>query len=191
MLNLILFGPPGAGKGTQAAKLGEAYRLMHVSTGDILRNEIARSTPLGVKVKSIIDRGELVSDEILIEILESVIENNRKVNGFIFDGFPRTIPQADALDRMLSERGERIAAVISLEVDDEELIRRLLNRAIELGRSDDTEEVIRKRQEIYARQTKPLLDHYRPTGLLHEIFGMGTIREIFGKLTAVIEPLLR
>lgn len=189
MLNLILFGPPGAGKGTQAAKLADTYRLMHISTGDILRNEIALSTPLGVKVKSIIDRGELVSDAVLIEILQSVIDKHHEVEGFIFDGFPRTIPQAEALERILSAGGHKIAAVISLEVEEEELIRRLLNRAIELGRSDDTEDVIRKRQEIYALQTKPLLEYYRKTGLLREIFGMGTIAQIFKKLCGVIDLL--
>ena len=189
MINLILFGPPGAGKGTQAAKLAEAYDLMHISTGDILRKEIAEQTALGLKVKSIIDRGELVSDEILIEILHSVITKHKEVKGFIFDGFPRTIPQADALDRMLSGDGQMIAAVISLEVREEELIRRLLNRAIELGRSDDTEEVIRKRQEVYATQTKPLLDYYRKTGLLREVYGIGTIAQIFAKLCAVVDPL--
>jgi adenylate kinase len=189
MINLILFGPPGAGKGTQAAKLAEAYDLMHISTGDILRKEIAEQTALGLKVKSIIDRGELVSDEILIEILHSVITKHKEVKGFIFDGFPRTIPQADALDRMLSGDGQMIAAVISLEVREEELIRRLLNRAIELGRSDDTEEVIRKRQEVYATQTKPLLDYYRKTGLLREVYGIGTIAQIFEKLCAVVDPL--
>jgi adenylate kinase len=189
MLNLILFGPPGAGKGTQAAKLAETYHLMHISTGDILRNEIAQSTPLGLKVKSIIDRGELVSDAVLIEILQSVIDKHVDVQGFIFDGFPRTIPQAEALEGMLSAGGQKIAAVISLEVKEEELIRRLLNRAIELGRSDDTEEVIRKRQQIYSTQTKPLLEYYRKTGLLREVFGVGTIAGIFNKLCGVVDPL--
>lgn len=189
MMNLILFGPPGAGKGTQAAKLAETYHLMHISTGDILRNEIAQSTPLGLKVKSIIDRGELVSDAVLIEILQSVIDKHREVKGFIFDGFPRTIPQAEALEGMLSAAGQKIDAVISLEVKEEELIRRLLNRAIELGRSDDTEEVIRKRQQVYATQTKPLLEYYRNTGLLREVFGVGTIAGIFSKLCGVIDPL--
>ncbi len=189
MLNIILFGPPGAGKGTQAQKLAEKYKLMHISTGDILRKEIADKTELGLKVKSIMDRGELVSDHILIEILQSVIERNPGVNGFIFDGFPRTVPQADALSAMLKLKGTSIAAVISLTVDDEELIKRLLNRAAELGRSDDTEEVIRRRLAVYNAQTRPLLDYYNHLGLLKETHGIGLIEEIFGKLCRLMEGL--
>jgi adenylate kinase len=187
MLNLILFGPPGAGKGTQALKLAEKYQLMHISTGDILRKEIADKTELGLKVKSIMDRGELVSDHILIEILQSVIDRHHEVQGFIFDGFPRTVPQADALTAMLKGRGEEIAAVISLAVDEEEIIRRLLNRALELGRSDDTEDVIRKRLEVYLSQTKPLIEYYRSTGMLKEIHGIGPVEEIFGILCKVVD----
>jgi adenylate kinase len=189
MLNLILFGPPGAGKGTQALKLADKYQLMHISTGDILRNEIATSTPLGLKVKSIIDQGELVSDEVLIEILRSVITKHTEVKSFIFDGFPRTIHQAEALTGMLGSGGESISGVISLGVDDEELIRRLLNRAVEVGRSDDTEEVIRKRLQVYILQTKPLLEHYRSAGILREVYGIGPVEEIFGNLCKVIDQL--
>jgi adenylate kinase len=189
MLNLILFGPPGAGKGTQALRLAEKYELMHISTGDILRKEISDKTELGLKVKSIMDKGELVSDKILIDILQSVIDRHPEVKGFIFDGFPRTIPQADALSEMLSSKGVSITTVIALAVDDEELIRRLLNRAIELGRSDDTEEVIRKRLEVYNAQTKPLLDYYREHGLLREVHGIGLIDEIFAELCRLIDGL--
>lgn len=189
MLNLVLFGPPGAGKGTQALKLAEKYKLMHISTGDILRKEIAGKTELGLKVKSIMDRGELVSDHILIEILQSVLDRHHDVNGFILDGFPRTVPQADALTAMLNGRGERIASVISLEVDDEELIRRLLNRAIEIGRSDDTEEVIRKRLVVYNLQTHPLLDYYKGHGLLKEVHGIGLVEEIFKNLCKSIDAI--
>lgn len=189
MLNIVLFGPPGAGKGTQALKLSEKYNLKHISTGDILRNEIAQSTPLGLKVKSIMERGELVSDEILIEILQSVIGKNPDVKGFIFDGFPRTIPQAVALKKMLGLTGVHIAGVISLAVEDEELVRRLLNRALELGRSDDTEEVIRRRLEVYNAQTKPLLDFYHDSGLLQEIRGTGTIDAIFERICTVMNEL--
>jgi adenylate kinase len=187
MLNLVLFGPPGAGKGTQALKLSQKYRLMHISTGDILRKEITESTPLGLKVKSIMDRGDLVSDDVLIEILQSVIDKHTEVRGFIFDGFPRTIPQAEALKEMLSQRGETIAGVISLGVDNEELTRRLLNRAIELGRSDDTEEVIRKRLEIYDSQTKPILEYYRNSGNLTEVYGIGPVEVIFENLCKLID----
>lgn len=186
MLNIILFGPPGAGKGTQALRLAEQLKLNHISTGDILRNEIARATPLGVKVKSVMDRGELVSDGILVEILKTVMERHPEVKGFIFDGFPRTIPQADALDEMLREKGERIATVISFGVDEAELVRRLLNRAIEHGRSDDTEEVIRRRLEVYNTQTRPLLDFYRSCGLLKEISGTGPVESVFESLTRAV-----
>jgi adenylate kinase len=187
MLNLILFGPPGAGKGTQALKLSEKFRLMHISTGDILRKEIADKTPLGLKVKSIMDRGDLVSDAVLIEILQSVIDKHTEVRGFIFDGFPRTIPQAEALNGMLHERGESIAGVISLEVDNEELTRRLLNRAIEMGRSDDTEDVIRNRLKVYNSQTKPILEYFRTHGNLKEVNGIGPVEEIFANLCRLVD----
>jgi adenylate kinase len=182
MLNIILFGPPGAGKGTQAKKIAEEFKLMHISTGDILRAEIAGETPLGLQVKAIMERGELVSDEILIEILRSVIEKSKGVKGFIFDGFPRTIPQADALEKMLTQEWQNISAVISLEVGEEELVRRLLNRAHELGRADDTEAVIRNRLVVYMKHTSPLLDYYRAKGLLKEVQGTGGVDEIFESL---------
>jgi adenylate kinase len=187
MLNLIFFGPPGAGKGTQALKIAEKYRLTHVSTGDILRAEIAAASPMGLRVKSIIDRGELVSDHILIEILRSVIEKHHGANGFIFDGFPRTIPQADALGSMMTEEGMTLTCVIALEVNDEEVVIRLLKRALELGRSDDTEEVIRKRLHVYHHQTKPLLDYYRRMGLLRPVRGIGEIGDIFAELCRLID----
>jgi adenylate kinase len=189
MLNLILFGPPGAGKGTQAKKIAEEFKLMHVSTGDILRAEIAAETPLGLQVKAIMGRGELVSDEILIEILRSVIEKSKGVKGFIFDGFPRTIPQAEALDKMLTQEWQNISAVISLEVGEEELVRRLLNRAHELGRADDTEAVIRNRLMVYDKHTSPLLDFYKVKGLLKEIQGTGGVDAIFGDLCRVIREV--
>ncbi len=186
-MNLILFGPPGAGKGTQALKIAEKYQLMHISTGDILRAEIAAKSPLGVKVKAIMDRGELVSDDILVEILRSVMEKHRDVKGFIFDGFPRTVPQAEALDVMMKGEGMSLSCVVSLEVHDEEIITRLLKRAQELGRSDDTEEVIRKRLQVYNNQTKPLLEYYRGQGLLMQVYGIGEIGEIFAALCRLID----
>ncbi|HNW76445.1 MAG TPA: adenylate kinase [Bacteroidales bacterium] len=187
MLNLVLFGPPGAGKGTQALKIAEKYRLLHISTGDILRAEIAKSSPLGLRVKSIIDRGELVSDDILVDILRGVIEDHREVKGFIFDGFPRTIPQAEALKVMLKGEGQQVTGVVSLKVNDEELIKRLLNRALETGRSDDNEEVIRKRLQVYNSSTKPLLDYYREEGILNEVVGIGPIDVIFQDICTVID----
>lgn len=189
MINLILFGPPGAGKGTQAKKLADRHNLMHISTGDILRNEIAQSTPLGLKVKDIMDRGELVSDAILIEILRSVIEKHKDVNGFIFDGFPRTVPQAEALEDMMRQEGQKIAAVISLEVNEEELIKRLLNRALELGRSDDTEEVIKNRLSVYTNQTSVLKQFYTEKGLVHIVNGIGSIDDIFSVLVGITSKL--
>lgn len=189
MVNIILFGPPGAGKGTQALKLAGKYQWLHISTGDILRSEIAASTPLGLKVKSIMERGELVSDDVLVEILQSVIDRNPDIKGFIFDGFPRTVPQADALKKMLELRGEGISVVVSLTVEDEELIRRLLNRALESGRSDDTEEVIRKRLQVYNAQTRPLLDYYRAEKLLKEVRGIGPVEEIFENLCDIMDDL--
>jgi adenylate kinase len=185
-MNLILFGPPGSGKGTQSKKLAEKYRLMHISTGDILRNEIAQKSPLGIQVKGIIERGELVSDKILIEILQSVILKNRQVNGFIFDGFPRTILQAEALDLMLKEDGQKIEKVISLEVDDGELVKRLLNRALESGRTDDTEEVIKNRLTVYHKHTSPLLDYYNLQGLLKRIHGVGSVDTIFSSICDIL-----
>jgi len=187
MLNLVLFGPPGAGKGTQALKIAEKYRLLHISTGDILRAEIAKSSPLGLRVKSIIARGELVSDDILVDILRGVIEDHREVKGFIFDGFPRTIPQAEALKVMLKGEGQQVTGVVSLKVNDEELIKRLLNRALETGRSDDNEEVIRKRLQVYNSSTKPLLDYYREEGILNEVVGIGPIDVIFQDICTVID----
>lgn len=189
MINLILFGPPGAGKGTQAKKLAEHYNLMHISTGDILRYEIAQSTPLGLKVKDIMARGELVSDSVLIEILRTVIEKHKEVNGFIFDGFPRTIPQAEALEVMIQQEWQQIDAVISLEVDDPELIRRLLNRAAELGRSDDTEDVIKNRLAVYNNQTLVLKEYYAQKGIVSLVNGIGTVDEIFARLVDILDKI--
>jgi adenylate kinase len=186
MMNLILFGPPGSGKGTQSKKLADKYRLMHISTGDILRNEITQKTPLGIQVKGTIERGELVSDQVLIEILHSVIMKNRQVAGFIFDGFPRTILQAEALDMMMKQEDQKIERVISLEVDDTELVRRLLNRALESGRTDDTEEVIKNRLIVYHKHTSPLLEYYNQKGLLKRIHGMGSVDNIFSSVCEIL-----
>lgn len=187
MLNLVIFGPPGAGKGTHSVKLVEKYDLIHISTGDLFRKEIANNTPLGKKTKEIIDKGSLMPDEIVLEMLFSTIDNHPYAKGFIFDGFPRTINQAEKFDEMLSQRNAPVSIVVSLEVDNEELIHRLVKRGIEAGRADDTEEVIRQRLEVYNDQTKPLLDYYHKKDILHSIYGIGRIDDIFANICRVIE----
>ncbi len=186
MFNLILFGPPGAGKGTQAVKIAEKFGWKHVSTGDILRSEVSQGTPLGVRVKSVMDAGHLVSDDLLIEIMESVFTRNETAQGFVLDGFPRTLNQARELDRMLERLGRSVTLVLALEVDEEELVRRLLNRAREQGRLDDTEEVIKNRLVQYHQHTRPLIDYYREQNLFREVHGVGSIDDIFGQLCDVI-----
>ena len=171
MFNLILFGPPGAGKGTQATKITEKYGWVHVSTGDILRAEVSLGTPLGLKVREVMEAGRLVSDELLIEIMESVYKKNNSAKGFLLDGFPRTLNQAAELDLMLAKLGTGISMVLSLEVDEDELVKRLLNRALEQGRKDDSEDVIKNRLAQYHQHTKPLIDLYKTKNLLENVFG--------------------
>ena len=186
MFNLILFGPPGAGKGTQAVKIAEKFGWKHVSTGDILRSEVAQGTPLGLKVKAVMEAGHLVSDELLIEIMESVFVKNSDVKGFVLDGFPRTLKQAGELDVMLSKLGQKVSLVLALEVDEHELIGRLLKRALDQGRKDDTEEVIKNRLVQYHNHTKPLIDYYKEQKLFREVYGVGSIEEIFNTLSSTI-----
>lgn len=186
MFNLILFGPPGAGKGTQAVKIAEKFGWKHVSTGDILRSEVAQGTPLGLKVKAVMEAGHLVSDELLIEIMESVFVKNSDVKGFVLDGFPRTLKQAGELDVMLSKLGQKVSLVLALEVDEHELIGRLLKRALDQGRKDDTEEIIKNRLVQYHNHTKPLIDYYKEQKLFSEVYGVGSIEEIFNTLSATI-----
>ena len=183
MLNLVLFGPPGAGKGTQSENLINRYGLVHLSTGDILRSEIARGTDLGKKAKEIMDRGELVGDDIVIGMIESKLDENPHAKGFIFDGFPRTTAQAVALDDLLQKKGTGIAGMLALEVEDEELVKRLLIRGQDSGRADDkNEEVIRRRIEEYNTKTLPLKVYYNEQGKFHSIHGIGSIDEIFKAL---------
>jgi adenylate kinase len=182
MFNLILFGPPGAGKGTQAIKIAEKYGWVHVSTGDILRSEVSQGTPLGLKVKAVMEAGILVSDELLIEIMESVFRKNDTAGGFVLDGFPRTLNQAKELDRMLVKLGTNVSLVLSLDVDEEELVKRLLKRAQEQGREDDTEEVIKNRLVQYHQHTKPLIEYYEEKKLLKNVRGVGSIEDIFATL---------
>jgi adenylate kinase len=183
MLNLVLFGPPGAGKGTQSEKLIDKYGLVHLSTGDILRSEIARGTKLGMEAKQIMDRGNLVSDEIVIGMIESKLDANPNANGFIFDGFPRTQAQAIALDDLLQKKGTAISGMLALEVDNEELIKRLLIRGKESGRADDqNEEIIRNRVNEYNNKTLPLKQYYSEQAKFHSINGIGSIDSIFNEL---------
>lgn len=184
MLNIVLFGPPGAGKGTQSEKLINKYGLIHLSTGDILRSEISRGTELGKRAKEVMDRGELVSDEIVIGMIESKLDDNSNAKGFIFDGFPRTAAQAVALDDLLQKKGTGISGMLALEVDDEELVKRLLLRGKDSGRADDRDEsVIRRRIKEYNDKTLPLKKYYNEQGKFHSIYGIGTIDEIFKALT--------
>jgi len=191
MFNLILFGPPGSGKGTQSERLIAKYGLKHLSTGDLLRSEIAAKTPLGMEAKKIMDKGQLVPDEVVIGMISSALESNPQAKGFLFDGFPRTVAQAEALDKLLKLKGTQINAMISLLVTEEELVKRLLNRGLTSGRSDDTnEEVIRARITEYRNKTSVVADYYQQFDKLAEIKGEGSIDDIFNELSAQIETHL-
>jgi adenylate kinase len=190
MLNIVLFGPPGCGKGTQSEKLIAKYQLVHLSTGDILRAEIANQTKLGVEAKAFMDKGALVPDEVVIGMIASKLDANKSAKGFIFDGFPRTPAQADALDKMLAERKLSIGCMLSLEVEHQELVNRLLNRGKTSGRSDDQNpEIIDNRIKEYHAKTAPVIKFYEAQGKFYGIQGMGTIDEIFGRLSNVIDKL--
>ena len=190
MKNIVIFGAPGAGKGTQSDKLIEKYGLGHISTGDVLRNEIKNGTELGKTAKGYIDNGQLIPDDLMVSILASVYDGFGKEHaGVIFDGFPRTIPQAEALKEMLAERGHQVAAMIELSVPEDELMARLLNRGKLTGRSDDNEETIKKRLDVYHNQTAPLIDWYENEGIHHHVEGLGTVDEIFDRICAVVDAL--
>jgi adenylate kinase len=179
-MNLVLFGPPAAGKGTQAKRLVAGRGMVQLSTGDMLRAARASGSPLGKRVAAIMDRGELVSDEIVIDLIEEALLQAEKAGGAIFDGFPRTVAQAEALDSLLARRGSRIDMVLRLVVDDDALIRRIEQRFKEQGRPDDNPEAFKVRLEAYNRQTAPLLPFYRAQGKLVEIDGMRSIEEVAG-----------
>lgn len=190
MINLILFGPPGSGKGTQANKLIKKYNLVHISTGDLFRYEMSNDTPLGKQAKAFIAKGELVPDEVTIGMLRNKVAAHPEVNGFIFDGFPRNIPQAQALDKLLAEMGTSVSALIALQVDDEEIIQRIKLRGATSGRSDDSDEsIIRNRIEVYKNETSPVFDFYAERARGYRIDGIGTVSEIFKRISEVIDNL--
>ena len=187
MKNLVIFGAPGSGKGTQSDLLVAKYGFRHISTGDVLRAEIKQGTELGRTAQQFIDKGQLIPDELMIEILANVYDSLCPCEGVIFDGFPRTIPQAEALKKMLAERGTEVSAVLQLEVPEEMLTERLLNRGKTSGRADDNAETIRKRLEVYHSQTAPLAAWYAAEGKLHAIKGYGALEEINAALCEVID----
>lgn len=187
MLNIIIFGPPGAGKGTQAEKIIEKYNLVHLSTGDILRKERAAGTELGKKAGELMDAGMLVPDELVIGIISNRIDAEKEANGFIFDGFPRTVPQAEALDNMLKEKGQMISGVVMLDVPENELVERLLKRAIDQGRADDNRETITQRVKEYESKTLPVADFYHAQEKLNKINGVGGIEDIFNRIVTVVD----
>ena len=188
MFNLILFGPPGSGKGTQSEKLINKYGLKHLSTGDLLRSEIAAKTPLGLEAKSVMEKGQLVPDEVVIGMISSALEANPQASGFLFDGFPRTEAQSEALDKLLKLNNAEINVVLALTVSEEELVKRLLNRGLTSGRSDDTnEEVIRARIEEYHNKTSVVADYYGKFDQVVRIKGEGSVDDIFAALTSAID----
>jgi adenylate kinase len=191
MLNIVIFGAPGSGKGTQSDKIIDKYHLFHISTGDVLRDNMRRGTELGKVAKGYIDQGQLVPDELIIDLLAQVLDENKDktADGVIFDGYPRTIPQAEALEQLLADRGTCIDAVVGLEVPDEELIKRILLRGQLSGRADDNEETARKRLEVYYNQTSPLKAYYEEQGKYLAINGMGTIDGIFDQIRKELDKL--
>jgi len=188
MLNLVLFGPPGAGKGTQSQKLIEKYQLVHLSTGDILRNEIANGTQLGLEAKKLMDQGVLVPDEVVIGMISNKLDANKDAKGFIFDGFPRTVAQAEALDTLLASKGTEISGMVALDVNSDELQKRLLLRGKDSGRPDDANpEIIRKRIEEYNNKTAPVANFYKSQDKYLSINGIGNIDEIFSGITEAVD----
>jgi adenylate kinase len=192
MTNIILFGPPGSGKGTQAEKLKEHFNLLHISTGDLLRNQISEGTALGMEAKKFMDEGKLVPDEVVIGMLGGAVEEakSKQKQGIIFDGFPRTKAQAVALDNMLLDKGTSVSCVLSLVVEEEELTQRILNRGLTSGRTDDMDvDTIRKRVQEYRLKTEPVAEYYKDQDLLMEIEGVGSIDTIFNALMAAVNTV--
>jgi adenylate kinase len=188
-VDILLLGPQGSGKGTQARRISAEYGIPHIASGDMLRAAVASGTPLGREVKPILDRGELVPDELMIDLIRDRLEEPDAAEGFILDGFPRTMAQADALEPMLREIGRELTVVFALQVSDEVSVERLLKRAREEQRTDDTPEAIRTRLELYHRETAPLIEHYRTLGLLIPIRADGTPNEVFAEIQAALEQV--
>jgi len=190
MFNLIIFGTPGSGKGTQSIKIAGEYHFGHISTGDIFRNEIRNNTELGIKVRGIIESGSLVPDELLIEILAKSMSMFNGVKGFVFDGFPRTIRQAEDLDEFLAKNNDCVSLVLALDVDNDEVIQRLLKRAKDEGRKDDTREVIKTRLDVYYNQTSPLIEYYKNQGKFRAVHGIGSVEDIFKEICQIINSFV-
>ena len=189
MLNIVIFGAPGSGKGTQSERIVEKYGINHISTGDVLRAEIKNGTELGKTAKGYIDQGQLIPDELMIDILASVFDSFKDSKGVIFDGFPRTIAQAEALKKMLAERGQDVSVMVDLDVPEEELMVRLIKRGKDTGRADDNEETIKKRLHVYHSQTAPLIDWYKNEKKYQHINGLGTMEGIFAEICEAVDKL--
>ena len=189
MLNVVIFGPPGAGKGTQSEGIIEKYKLAHIPTGDLLRAEISGHTQLGAIAKSFIDKGELVPDDTIIGMIDNKIESLSDAKGVIFDGFPRTVAQAEALDSLLSEHKSKVSVMLNLEVEKPELVERLLLRGKTSGRSDDNLETIEKRISVYNEQTTPVIDYYKKSGVYKAIKGVGSVEDIFASIAKAIDAV--
>ncbi len=191
MVNILIFGPPGSGKGTQSVKLAQKFNLTHLSTGDMLRSEIAAGTELGKKMSSIMSRGELVPDAVVIEMIGNKIDSTRESAGFLFDGFPRKVYQTIALEEMLKQRKMKINSMLVLEVDHDELVKRLTLRAEQSGRPDDRDpKVIENRIDVYREKTEPIINYCRQRDLYQPVDGMGTIEDIFGRLAGYMKKLM-
>ena len=189
MLNIVIFGAPGSGKGTQSERIVEKYGINQISTGDVLRAEIKNGTELGKTAKGYIDQGQLIPDELMIDILASVFDSFKDSKGVIFDGFPRTIAQAEALKKMLAERGQDVSVMVDLDVPEEELMVRLIKRGKDSGRADDNEETIKKRLHVYHSQTAPLIDWYKNEKKYQHINGLGTMEGIFAEICEAVDKL--
>lgn len=191
MLNIVIFGAPGSGKGTQSDLIVKQYGINHISTGDVLRAEIKNGTELGKTAKGYIDQGQLIPDELMIDILASTLDGFKESKGVIFDGFPRTIAQAEALKKMLAARGQEVSIMLDLDVPEEELMKRLIKRGLESGRADDNEETIKKRLVVYHTQTSPLIDWYKQDGKYQHIVGFGILDEIFANVCKAINRVVK
>jgi adenylate kinase len=191
MINILIFGPPGSGKGTQSVRLAEKFNLLHLSTGDMLRAEIAAGTELGKKMSAIMSKGELVPDEVVIEMIAVKIDSVKDKAGFLFDGFPRTVAQTGALEKMLNDRGMKIDSMLVLDVDYDELVRRMIARAEHSARADDKDPaVVANRIDVYKEKTEPIIDFCREKGLYQPVNGVGSIDDIFGRLSDLVAKII-